>query len=113
MQEIKYVTKRPRLPIPPGEEDAKQLLLTKYRGWKYEEEWRSWIRLDERDPLTGFYFYSFDGFVRLSEVIVGPLCDIRRTEIIEALRGYTKKISIIKARLAFKTFRIVRNLKGF
>jgi hypothetical protein len=113
LQAISYLAERPTLRIPPNLEDAKQLLFSKYRGWKYEEEWRGWIRIDERDAATGFYFYPFDGIVQLSEVIAGPLCNIPRTRIDEALKDYTDKISVIKARLAFKTFRVVKNRKGF
>ena len=113
LQAIAYVIKRPILRIPPNQEGANQLLFTKYRDWKYEEEWRGWIRIDERDPATGFYFYSFDAIVKLSEVIVGPLCDISKIRIVEALNGYRGEVAVIKARLAFKTFRVVRNRKGF
>ena len=113
IQAITYLAERPILRIPPNLEDAKQLLFTKYRGWKYEEEWRSWIRLDERDPLTGFYFYPFDEIVTLNEVIAGPLCETPRAIIDGALKGYTDKVNVIKARLAFKTFRVVRNRTGF
>jgi len=31
----------------------------------------------------------------------------------EALKGYADKISVIKARLAFKTFTVVKKLNGF
>jgi hypothetical protein len=113
LQKVSYLTKRPALRIPPSLEDAKQLLFSKYRGWHYEEEWRGWTRIDERDVATGFYFYPFDGLVQFKEVIVGPLCEIPKTRIDEALKGDADKITVIKARLAFKTFRIVKNRKGF
>ena len=87
-----------------------ELLFTKYRDWQYEEEWRSWIQIDERDPATGLYFYNFDSCVRLREVVAGPLCDVPEAKFKDVLRGYGDKISVIKARLAFKTFRVVRNL---
>ena len=63
--------------------------------------------------MTGFYFYAFDGIVKLTEVIVGPLCNTPRISIDEALKGYPDKIIVIKARLAFRTFRVVKNRKGF
>ena len=113
LQEISYVSKRSTLRVPPNQVDANQLLFTKYSGWEYEEEWRNWIRLDERDPSTGFYFYPFDGFVRLTDVIVGPLCKIPKKRIDIARKGYTDRITVIKARLAFNTFRVVKNLRGF
>ena len=113
LKEVTYGTARPTLPIPPNETDVNQLLFYKYRGWRYEEEWRGWIRVDDRDDSTGLYFYPFDGSVQLREVIAGPLCDLARARIEAALKGYRDPIRIIKARLAFRTFRVVANLRGF
>ena len=107
---VTYQSKRPRLRIPPSRAEADQLLYTKFLDWQYEEEWRSWIQIDERDPATGLYFYNFDSCVRLREVVAGPLCDVPEAKFKDVLRGYADKISVIKARLAFKTFRVVRNL---
>ena len=67
-------------------------------------------RLDERDPSG--YFYPFDKRVQLREVIAGPLCDIPKSVIDEALKGY-KEVRVVKARLAFNTFRVVKNMQGF
>lgn len=111
LQEVKYVNERQNLQIPPTIESAKQLLFTKFRDWHYEEELRNWFRLDERDG--DHYFYPFDDFIQLREVIAGPLCSATKSEIDEALKGYGAPIQIIKARLAFKTFLVVRNLEGF
>jgi hypothetical protein len=110
---IDYLPTRPVLRVPPNRKDTNQLLFTKYSDWSYEEEWRAWIQIDTRDPSTGFYFYTFDGFVRLSKVIAGPLCNIPRSAIKDALKGYADSINIVKARLAFKTFWVVENRKGF
>ena len=51
--------------------------------------------------------------VQLREVIIGPLCEVPEAKVKDALRDYEDKISVVKARLAFKTFRVVRNLRGF
>jgi len=110
---ITYLTKRPILKIPPTQEDIDLLLFSKFADWKYEEEFRNWFRIDERDAATGFYFYPFDRFLRLREVIVGPLCDVAEAKIRDTLKGYKDKIRIIKARLAFRSFRVVKNRKGF
>jgi len=110
---ISYLRSRPLLKIPPTIEDINRLLFSKFIDWKYEEEWRNWIRIDERDPVTGFYFYAIDGFVRLREVIAGPLCDVSETRLRDALKGYGAKIRLTKARLAFRSFRVVRNKQGF
>ena len=110
---IRYVRERPSLRLPPTLETINELLYTKYCDWSYEEELRCWFSLDERDASTGHYFYSFDEKVRLREVIAGPLCDTPKGTIDAALKGYEADIRVVKARLAFKTFQIVENRRGF
>lgn len=107
LKAINYVRDRPNLDLPPTLESIEQLLYTKCDDWRYEEEWRNWFRLDERDG--DHYFYPFDALVQLREVILGPLCSITKEEINKALGGYSGNITVIKARLAFKTFQVVRN----
>jgi Protein of unknown function (DUF2971) len=111
LKEVNYVDERADLKIPPTKETTDELLFTKYRDWRYEEELRNWFKLDERED--GYYFYPFDDFVQLREVIAGPLCVTPQEEIREAVKSYQSSISITKARLAFRTFRIVENLQGF
>lgn len=114
LRKVEYVKERSTLKLPLTTETTDRLLWTKYWGWKYEEEWRSWLKLDERED--GHYFYHFDAqqkFMRLREVIVGPLCDITEAEVKVALDGYSDYVKIIKARLAFNTFRIVIKKDGF
>lgn len=111
LRAVKYVGERSDLKMPPNKESADELLFTKYRDWQYEEEWRNWFQLDERED--GHYFYPFDRLVQLREVIVGPLCPESKDKIDQALKGYPETISVIKSRLAFKTFRVVENLQGF
>lgn len=110
---VSYVKRRTDLQLPPTEEAMKQLLFTKYRDWSYEEELRGWFGLENRDASTGHYFYDFDEKVRLREVIAGPLCDTRRAVIDAALKGYEDRICPIKARLAFTTFSVIENKRGF
>src|SRR5229473_3068186 len=108
---VNYVNDRSALKMPLTKESADELLFTKYLDWKYEEELRNWFQFDNRED--GHYFYPFDGFVQLTEVIAGPLCTETEDRINEALKDYPKRVSVIKARLAFKTFRVVKNKKGF
>jgi len=111
LRPVKYVKERPALKMPPSKESADELLFTKYRDWKYEEELRNWFQFDKRE--NGHYFYPFDGSVQLREVIAGPLCTESKDRIKNALTDYAEEVSVTKARLAFKTFRVVENLQGF
>jgi Protein of unknown function (DUF2971) len=111
LRPINYVEERSTLKEPPTIETANELLFNKYRDWQYEQELRNWFQLDQRED--GHYFYPFDNFVQLKEVIAGPLCEISKDRINQALNGYPEPVSVIKARLAFKTFRVVENRQGF
>lgn len=111
LRAVDYVEERSDLKMPPTKESTDELLFTKYRDWQYEEELRNWFKLDERQD--GYYFYPFDSFVQLREVMAGPLCTTPKEEIDDALKSYRDTVTITKARLAFRTFRVVENLQGF
>jgi len=91
---------------------AERLLSMKFRDWSYEDEVRVFVRLEERDLVTGLYFRKFDERIRLAEAIAGHGCTVKRTEIKQAI-GNDPKVDIIKARLAFKSFWVVKNERGF
>ena len=112
LRPVRYVKRRVPLQIPPSEATMEQLLYTKYRDWCYEEELRTWHRLEECDA-TGQYFYSFDKKIQLRVVIAGPLCMTPKATIDEAVKDYGCVPRIIKARLAFTTFQVVENRQGF
>lgn len=88
------------------------LLSTKYEGWRYEEEERSFLDLDEKDKQNGFYFADFGDGIKLKEVLVGPECKVKKKEIMARLRGYPN-VRVIKTRLAFTKFSVVENRMGF
>jgi hypothetical protein len=79
--------------------------------WQYEDEVRVFARLEERDPASGFYFGEFNEQLVLREVIVGPLSKVTKREIQDAL--HDDDITITKGRLAFRTFDVVCNRRGF
>ncbi len=109
VQPVHYVKDRPSISYPFSGElkpISDQLLSTKYIDWQYEEELRIWIEFEERDPATGLYFCNFDEKIQLKEVIAGPSCELTEQRIREAL-GDIKDVAVIKARLAFRTFRVV------
>ena len=52
-----------RLPLrfPLTQVTTHELLFTKYRDWQYEEELRGWFSLEDRDPVSGFFFLQLRG----------------------------------------------------
>jgi hypothetical protein len=90
------------------EEIIENLLCTKYIDWKYENEVRVIVHLEEKDP-SGFYFTDFKGNLELKEIILGPRCDIGFNEISKYLKLYKSEITVIKSRIAFKKYKVVKN----
>lgn len=90
-----------------------QILSTKFSHWRYENEVRCFTDLQDKDDETNLYFAPFSETLALKEVIVGHCATITRAKLKQALSGLAPDVSIHKARLAFRSFRIVRqqNLK--
>ena len=107
-----------RVQLPPGAldqvQDADQimqrLLSAKYSDWAYEDEVR--IFCDIADPdQRGKYFSGYGDTSTLREVIAGPLCKTTAGEFRDAIAD--SSVKLIKSRLAFKSYRIVRDKRGF
>ncbi len=87
---------------------AWKLMSTKYRGWKYEREVRILVSLRDADPDTGMFFCNFGRRLQLKEVIVGARSDLSKKAIEAVLCPQDARVTIAKGRLAFGTFRVVR-----
>lgn len=87
---------------------VRKILFTKYAHWKYENEYRGFVTLDEEDEATGLYFAEFSERLILRQVIVGAESTISRGCLSDALGEELKDVEQIKARLAFKSFSVVR-----
>ena len=94
--------------------DVRQVF-AKSTHWSYEKEFRIWYNLTEIkcDKSTGLYFSPFDDNLKPMEVIVGPACGIEVDVLKKVLSGYRQRISIRRARPAFKSFKIVEDKRGF
>ncbi len=113
LREVSYKKNRPTLnPNTIGVEIPDRLLFTKYAGWSYEREARIYTSLEDRDPKTGLYFGDFGEQLVLREAIAGPRCKVTKQELCEAA-GSTNMVKLTKARLAFKSFRVVTDQRGF
>jgi hypothetical protein len=88
-----------------------QVLATKFSHWRYENEHRLFVRLKEKDK-KGLYFVGFCKQLALREVIVGHNSTISRAELTRALGDMACDVKVYKARLAFRTFRVVRQRSG-
>lgn len=85
-----------------------RFLATKYSHWRYEHEWRHFVSLPEPDPENGLYFAPFSDQLRLRGVIVGALSSASRSDVREVLGELATSVRAFKARLAFRSFRVVK-----
>lgn len=90
-----------------AEAHVMEILTTKFEHWIYEDEYRVFPQLQEPDQ-SGLYFLEFDGQVALREVIVGPRSSINRADVAHALGALAPQVQSYKARLAFRSFDVVR-----
>lgn len=89
-----------------------RLLYAKFQHWQYEDEVRQIVPLSNRVPEKGMYFLPFSDALRLTQVIVGPRSDVTRDAVEGWLGPLREGVTLTKARLAFKTFRVVTQRRG-
>jgi hypothetical protein len=91
-------------------ETMRSVLCTKYSHWRYEQEERIFVSLEDKSKDSqGRYFERFSSDLALVSVIVGARSKISRDDINLALGSISRQVVVFKARLAFRSFRVVRN----
>jgi hypothetical protein len=83
------------------------LIRTKFSHWRYEEEVRAGIQLDHSTVENGSYFVPFSPIVTLTEVILGPLCDLPLTLVKELVDSLYDRVTITRAMLSPVDFAVV------
>ena len=89
------------------------LFWVKYDGWSYEDEVRIHATREERNEETGAYFVNFDENLRLKEIIAGARFSMTKGPIVDAIKGYSDDVKIVKARRSEQKFEIVVDEGGF
>jgi len=92
-----------------NKEDIDAMWLTKYVQWKYEEEMRVLLSKSDFYQENGIHFYNLGSDIQLRGIVLGPLCNISIKEI-ESRLPLNKKILVLKSRLAFHSFNVVKNV---
>ena len=67
----------------------------------------------EMDEESRQYFVDFSDHLKLREVIAGARFPMSKKAIEDALRGYSKKVKIVKARPSASGFEIIVDEHGF
>ena len=124
IEEVNYVSKRIELPIfekleqfmqtknPAIGKELSDLLKTKSKEWEYEKEYRvifekEHVIKDEK----GNEFLDLEKFnFKINGIVIGALNDLNHEEIENAL-PVGKSLRVVKARTAFRSFKIAKNLR--
>lgn len=85
------------------------LLTTKFEDWRYEDELRMFIKPDEMAEETGLYFFDFSPELVLKEVVIGVRSNLPLGNVLAAVDARDRPVQVKKARLAFRSFRIIQN----
>ncbi len=96
----------------PNRNDLFNLVRTKFKDWKYENEVRLFVELEENRKESGIYFEPFTNRIQLREVILGPRCKLSVDSIRELVKNFKPKVNVIKSRIAFTKFEVLENKKA-
>ena len=117
---IKYI-KTPIPPVPlkghnPTPREATDffglLLRVKSEGWRYEREIRASVRLDPKTAEGGLYFMPFSPHLRLRQVFLGARCTLPLDAVRELAIRTDSSVEVFQTRLAFRSFRVVKNRRS-
>ncbi len=88
---------------------SRRLMTTKFADWKYEDEVRLFAKPEETYEELGLHFHPFNDTLKLREIMIGARAAVSVREVQAALQPDDKSVKVIPARLAFRSFRVVRN----
>lgn len=88
-------------------DDIQTVLAAKSSGWAYEEEWRLFSKLIDRDPDDGEFYLPFTDNLALREIIVGTRCKSSVGSFGKLVKNFDHPVRIIRARPAYETFAMV------
>lgn len=116
LHEVNYTSNRPKFEfdeksqkIINGQKLVGNILRTKFLDWKYEEEHRLYVNLEESDKSTGLYFQKFTSSLILKEVILGLKCLNPIEEIRELKNIKNTDIKVSKAGMALRSFKVIED----
>jgi hypothetical protein len=82
-----------------------RLLTTKFEHWRYEDEVRMLLKLEEAEHEDGYYFLPFGDALSLKEIILGVRCKLSSDELAKMV---AKDAEISRAGLAPDSYKIIR-----
>ena len=114
LHEVEYLDRRRRLTDLVPETEPGPLLCTKFRDWKYEDEFRRVINLVEATRNSkSLHFWPFGPDLVLREVITGARCRATDRFLTETFGDKLTDVKLTRARLSFRRFEVITNKQGW
>ena len=88
-----------------NETDLAKFLATKFEHWKYEDEVRTFCKLDAATKNDDFYFEPFCDSLKLVRVFMGATCAMTDEEISTAL-PIGQQLVVVNTMLSFQSYAI-------
>lgn len=114
-QKIRYRAERPKISdygvdriSALSMDQLEEINRTKFRAWSYERERRLFVELKDPDPVTGLYFHPFGKGFDPVRIILGHRSTASKETIERLCELNGGRIDVIRARPAFRDFRVVR-----
>lgn len=85
-----------------------RLLRTKFYDWRYEDELRLFVQLDEAIAESGLYFLAFSQEFGLREVVLEPRCELPIDGVRRLVGDIDPAVEVIKSRIAYSSFRVIK-----
>lgn len=85
----------------------RQILTTKFADWRYEDEVRVFVELQDRDAKTGLYHKDFGADISSKEIIVVPKCHFSVSDLKNIHTKYYGEVKAMPSRWAFRTFKAI------
>ncbi|MGH8443795.1 MAG: DUF2971 domain-containing protein [Solimonas sp.] len=115
VSKVTYTLRRPLIDVDSAtrrgrftQDEAFRLATTKFSHWKYEDEVRLFCQLQGAMVEGAHAFQPFTERLRLVGLILGPACNVTSEEVAANL-PVGMQVAVTRARLAFRTFDVVRN----
>ena len=70
---------------------------------------RLFVELDHDTVESGKYFYSFSESLVLSEIILGPRCELPIEGVRKIIVDFKSPAIVLKSRIAFTRFEVLEN----
>jgi hypothetical protein len=109
LQKVDYVPERLERKSIADSKFSEKLLLSKFKHWEYEQEYRLIRELKNFDQDNGIFFQPFNSDIKLTKIIIGCQSNITRSRLQKKLSAADHDVEIIYARAAFKSFKIVKH----